>query len=36
MQKLKGELDENRKDLPKEVAKLTDELKIAVKKLNAA
>ena len=36
MGKLQDELRENAKDLPKEVAKLTDELKIAVKKLNAA
>jgi hypothetical protein len=36
MGKLQDELRANANDLPKEVAKLTDELKIAVKKLNAA
>lgn len=36
MDKLVGELNTAKADLPKEVAKLTDELKIVVKKLNAA
>jgi hypothetical protein len=36
MGKLQDELRSNANDLPKEVAKLTDELKIAVKKLNSA
>jgi hypothetical protein len=36
MGKLQDELRANANDLPKEVAKLTDELKIAVKKLNTA